>query len=201
MCWMVLRELPKIINHKKTLHFVRMRKLDHHEIQRANPDQLEQLQRHPIKLWLHDIRSAHNVGAALRTADGAFIEEVLLSGYTPTPANKAVIKTALGAQDFVPWRLVEDLEQEVKTLKSNGYTLAALEITDHPTSSDQLENHHFPLCLVAGNEVEGVDQEMIDTCDLALEIPQFGAKQSLNVSVAIGIALFDLVRQFRKLSS
>ncbi len=178
-----------------------MRKLRHEEIERVNPAALEVEKRHPITLWLHDIRSAHNVGAALRTADGALIDEVLISGYSPTPANKAVIKTALGAQDFVPWRVVDDCNAEVLSLKNRGYTLAALEITTNPTSVDDLKIDHFPLCLIAGNEVEGVDSELMKDCQLALEIPQYGAKQSLNVSVAIGIALFDLVRQFRRLNA
>jgi 23S rRNA (guanosine2251-2'-O)-methyltransferase len=176
-----------------------MRKLDHLEIPRLQPEALDVSKRHPIKLLLHDIRSAHNVGAALRTADGALIEEVIISGFTPSPEHKAVIKTALGAQDYVPWRTVVDPGQFLSDLKKEGYRIAALELTTDPTPLESLAIDDFPMCLVAGNEVEGVHDDLLALCDLALEIPQYGAKQSLNVSVAIGIALFDLVRLFRSL--
>ena len=85
-----------------------IRKLEHLEIPRLLPDELKTKKRHPVLLLLHNIRSAHNVGSALRTADGAFIQEVLISGFTPTPDHKSVYKTSLGAQDFVPWRLLPD---------------------------------------------------------------------------------------------
>jgi 23S rRNA (guanosine2251-2'-O)-methyltransferase len=146
---------------------------------------------------LHNIRSAHNVGSALRTADGAFIQEVLISGFTPTPDHKSVYKTSLGAQDFVPWRLLPDPKEYLQELKLSGYTVAALELTDRPTPIENLQPSSFPMCLIAGNEVDGVDESLMGMCDFAFEIPQYGAKQSLNVSVAVGIVLFDLIRQFR----
>ena len=175
-----------------------IRKLDHLEIPRLSPNSLDQHERHPIRVLLHDIRSAHNVGAVLRTADGAFIEEVIISGFTPTPDHKSVIKTALGAQDFVPWRHISDVPTEIKNLKQQGYLIAALEITTNSIEIDSLTQAQFPICLIAGNEVDGVEDALIEFADVALEIPQYGAKQSLNVSVAVGIALFDLVRQFRR---
>jgi len=103
----------------------------------------------------------------------------------------------LGAHDFVPWRVVSSPEEFLIDLKKRGYRIAALELTTDSTPVESLVANDFPLCLVAGNEVEGVADSLMDLCDLAIEIPQYGAKQSLNVSVAIGIALFDLVRQFR----
>ncbi|MDA1027964.1 MAG: TrmH family RNA methyltransferase [Bacteroidetes bacterium] len=174
-----------------------IRKLQHLEIERLSPGDLPDAKRHPISLLLHDIRSAHNVGSALRSADGARIADVLVSGYTPTPENKSVYKTSLGAEQFVPWRQVSNPYETISALKNKGYTVAALELTDSPSKVELLKPQDFPLCLIAGNEVDGVDDQLLSLCDLAFEIPQYGAKQSLNVSVAIGIVLFDLVRQFR----
>ncbi len=174
-----------------------IRKLQHLEIQRLSQEELQDHRRHPISLLLHDIRSAHNVGSALRSADGARIQEILISGFTPMPDHKAVYKTSLGAEEFVPWKRISSPMEHLINLKKEGYTIAALELTDSPTSIEQLTPHQFPLCLIAGNEVDGVEDEFLGLCDVAFEIPQYGAKQSLNVSVAIGIVLFDLVRQFR----
>jgi len=174
-----------------------IRKLSHFEIPRLDPNELTEHTRHPIRILLHDIRSAHNVGSVLRSADGAFVEEVLLSGFTPGPENKAVIKTALGAHDFTPWRRVADPVEELMRLKEQGYCIAALELTTNSKTIESLAKSQFPLCLVAGNEVDGVADNLLSLCDMALEIPQYGAKQSLNVSVAVGIALFDLVKLFR----
>lgn len=174
-----------------------MRKLEHDEIPRTKPEALKKKKRHPVVLVLDDIRSAHNVGAAFRSSDGFLIQEVIISGFTPSPEVKAVHKAALGSQDFVPWKRVEDVFEYVKHLKSEGYLIAALEITDSPTLPCDLEMEHFPVCVIAGNEVYGVSDKLLSICDIALEIPQYGAKQSLNVSVAVGITLFDLVRRYR----
>ena len=108
------------------------------------------------------------------------------------------MKTALGAQDFVPWTQSVDPAQTIRDYKKKGYIIAALEITDSPTQVDELSMSHFPLLLIAGNEVNGVSDEIMNLCDLSLEIPQYGAKQSLNVSVAVGIALFNLVQRYRR---
>ena len=98
----------------------------------------------------------------------------------------------------MPWRHISDVPTEIKNLKQQGYLIAALEITTNSIEIDSLTQAQFPICLIAGNEVDGVEDALIELADVALEIPQYGAKQSLNVSVAVGIALFDLVRQFRR---
>ncbi|MBT6201282.1 MAG: TrmH family RNA methyltransferase [Bacteroidetes Order II. Incertae sedis bacterium] len=174
-----------------------MQKLPHNDIVRISPNNLSTTERHPIVLLLDNIRSAHNVGSSLRSADGALIEQVILSGYSPSPEHKSAMKTALGAQDFVPWTQSVDPAQTIRDYKKKGYIIAALEITDSPTQVDELSMSHFPLLLIAGNEVNGVSDEIMNLCDLSLEIPQYGAKQSLNVSVAVGIALFNLVERYR----
>lgn len=176
-----------------------MRKLKHEEIPRPTPGEVSSLPKHPIVILLNDIRSLYNVGSIFRTSDAAQIEHVYLTGITGTPDHRGVHKTALGAQDIVPWTYAKEAAPLIHQLKEQGYTIAALEITDTPTRTTDVQPAHFPLCLILGNEVTGVSDNLIALADLALEIPQFGAKQSLNVAVAYGIAVFDLVRRHRSL--
>lgn len=176
-----------------------MRKLSHEEIPRADPREIISLPRHPIQVMVHDVRSIHNVGSIFRTSDAAAVDHIHLTGYTGTPDHPAIHRTALGAQDVVPWRKHDDVLEAISELKSVGITLAALEITDEPSRFHDLEFRHFPLCLIVGNEVEGIPQHVLDQCDLALEIPQFGMKQSLNVAVAFGVAVYGIVERYRQL--
>ena len=176
-----------------------MRKLKHDEIDRPSPAEVTTLPKHPIRVIVHNVRSIYNVGSVFRTSDAARIEHVHLTGYTGTPAHKDLHKTALGAQDTVAWTKHDDVLPLLQHHRTAGYTLAALEITDDPTPVSEVKHEHYPLCLLVGNEVHGVDDAIIQEMDLAFEIPQFGAKQSLNVSVAYGIAIFDLVRRYRSL--
>lgn len=144
-----------------------------------------------------NVRSIYNVGSLFRTSDAALIEKIYLTGITGTPENRGLHKTALGAQDTVEWIYGDDALEVVHGLKTEGYTVGVLEITDRPTYTTEVAAGVFPLCLVVGNELHGVNSGIITEADLALEIPQYGAKQSLNVSVAYGIAVFDLVRAYR----
>lgn len=177
-----------------------MRKLSHEEIPRADPRDIISLPRHPVSAILHDIRSVHNVGSMFRTSDAAAVERIFLTGFTATPDHHAIHRTALGAQDAVPWENEEDPITVVRKLRASGVSVAALEITDEPTKVSDLQPGHFPLCLVVGNEVDGVPQSLLDACDLALEIPQYGIKQSLNVSVAFGIAVFGIIERYREIA-
>ncbi len=174
-----------------------MRKLKHAEIPRPDPRALAALPRHPIAVVLDDVRSLYNVGSIFRTSDAARIERLYLGGITGTPEHPGLHKTALGAQDTVPWTHVPDPLEAVEALRRRGYTLAVLEITDTPTPVSKVQGTDFPLCLIVGNEVHGVRDELIEKADLALEIPQYGVKQSLNVAVAYGVAVFGLVEQYR----
>ena len=153
--------------------------------------------RYPIAVFLENVRSAYNVGAVLRTADAAYLESVYCAGITADPSHRRVVKTALGAQETVPWSRDQDAPALATALKNRGYTLAALEITTEPTSWDAIGEIHFPLCLVVGNEVSGVSESVLGLCDMALEIPQFGEKHSLNVAVAAGIAVYKLLERFK----
>ncbi|MEZ4698824.1 MAG: RNA methyltransferase [Rhodothermales bacterium] len=176
-----------------------MRKLRHEEIPRLDPAETGRSPRHPIAVVIDNVRSAHNVGSFFRTSDGAWIEKLYLTGITATPDHHGLHKTALGAQETVPWHREENTVDAVRRLKSEGYTVAVLELTDSPSLPADLRPEHFPLCLVIGNEVHGVQDDVVAMADLALEIPQYGSKQSLNVSVAYGIAVYDIVRAYRAL--
>lgn len=176
-----------------------MRKLTNTEIERLHASQLATAAVHPVCVVLENIRSLYNVGSIFRTSDAARIEKLYLTGITGTPTNRKLHKTALGAQDAVPWAYEKEALPLARRLKSEGYRLAVLEITDSPTDIRKLEADAFPLCLAAGNEVTGVSEPLVELADLALEIPQFGMKHSLNVAVAFGIAVFDIVRRYRTL--
>lgn len=175
-----------------------MKKLSHEEISRnrASIDKLDAVEKMPVYVILNSIRSSYNVGSILRTSDGVMIEKLFLCGYTPTPEKKEVIKTALGSQNSVKWEYIKDPKEVIYSLKSKGIKICALELTDTSISYYQVTKPDFPLCLIVGNEISGVSQELIDLCDFSIEIPQFGIKQSLNVAVAYGIAVFDLRRIF-----
>lgn len=179
------------------LHALLVRKLPAAEILRPSPDELSTLPRHPVDVVLDNIRSAYNVGSIFRTADAARIRHIYITGYTPTPEHRSVAKTALGAEHTVPWSHAPDALALLGRLRADGVTLAALEQTDTPTGIGAITPAQFPLAFVLGNEVSGVQQEILDRCDLALEIPQYGAKHSLNVSVAFGIAAFGIVERWR----
>lgn len=171
-----------------------MRKLAHLEIPRLSTEQYHSADKHRIVVILQDVRSAYNVGSIFRTSDAARIELVLLAGITADPTNKAVRKTALGAEEVVPWQRTGEILASIDQLKKKGYVIAALEIADQSTPVWDLDSLSQPLCLIVGNEITGVSQSVLDVADVCVEIPQFGTKQSLNVSVAYGIAVMELVR-------
>ena len=176
-----------------------MRKLGNTEMERLSASQLASAAAHPVAALLDNIRSLYNVGSIFRTSDAARIEKLYLTGITGTPSNRKLHKTALGAQDAVPWAYEKNVLPLARRLRSEGYRLAVLEITDSPTDIRSLEADAFPLCLAVGNEVTGISDGLVEMADFALEIPQFGMKHSLNVAVAFGIAVFDLVRRYRAL--
>ena len=171
-----------------------MRKLKHEEIvgERVTLDNIEKAKKMPVYVVLNSIRSSYNVGSIFRTSDGAMIEKLYLCGYTPHPPKKEVLKTALGSHESVEWEYVEDPKEVIKELKQKGIKICALELTDTSINHYELTKSDLPICLVIGNEISGVDQELIDLCDVSIEIPQYGIKQSLNVAVAYGISIFEL---------
>jgi tRNA G18 (ribose-2'-O)-methylase SpoU len=176
-----------------------MRKLKREEMARPSAEELAAMPRHPVTAVLENIRSIHNVGSIFRTADAARIERLVLTGITGTPAHRKLRKTSLGAEETVPWQHDDDAGAAVRRQQARGRTVVALEVTDSPTDVDELTLDAFPVCLLLGNELDGVRENLLQEADHALSIPQFGRKQSLNVSVAFGIAAFDLVRRYRRL--
>ena len=176
-----------------------MKKLSTKEILQQNLERNSPL-RETFILWLHDIRSLHNVGAAFRSADAFGIKELWLSGFTPTPPRAEITKTAIGAEENVEWKKIESPAEAADALKSKGYQIIGLEQT---TTSSLLHEYKLPtekICLVLGNEVTGIDDVLIPHLDASVEIPQFGMKHSLNVSVAGGVALYAFFEKFTQLN-
>lgn len=155
--------------------------------------------RFPIAGVLDNIRSAYNVGAMFRTAECAYISELLLCGITAQPPHPEVEKTALGTTKILPWRYFPDTLEAVKALKSEGWHIAALEITEVSLPIQAVQEKNFPLALVMGNELSGVDERVLAAADLVVEIPQYGQKESLNVAVAFGVAVFLLLEKAKLL--
>lgn len=173
-----------------------MKKLSHEEVgkKRISLEQSETIKRNPIYVICDNIRSIYNVGSIFRTSDAALIEKLYLSGYTPYPPRPEIEKVALGATKSVPWEYHKNPAEIAGQLKSSGIKIVPLEITTNSKDYFDLSDIDFPMCLVLGNELTGVSNEVIDIADFALEIPQYGFKHSMNVSVAYGIAVFELVR-------
>ncbi len=172
-----------------------MRKLRMDELPRKSKTEFHQAEKLPILLMLENIRSMHNVGSVFRTADAFLAEGIYLCGYTPRPPHRDIHKTALGATETVNWFYTETALEALRDLKSKGYQVVAVE---QVMGSTPLQQFSLPagkkMVLVFGNEVEGVSEEVLAICDACLEIPQFGMKHSLNVSVAAGMVLWELVR-------
>lgn len=164
---------------------------------RPTIDEVKFIPKIPIYFLLENIRSAHNVGSIFRTADGIGATKVFLSGYTCVPPQKDLVKTALGAENSVEWEHNEDPILLAKKIKKQKIKLVLLEQTKISRLIHE-RNWNFPLCIVLGNEVEGVSENLINLCDEHVEIPMNGIKQSLNVSVAAGIIGYEILRCYNK---
>ena len=171
------------------------RKLLNIELGRLSAQEYRQKSESGVVLVLDNVRSAHNTGSAFRTADAFGVDQVYLGGICPVPPSPELRKVALGAEEVVPFEHVADVPALVCRLKAQGYTVVAVEQTVHSVKLDQFRREPGRrYALVFGNEVDGVQQAVVDACDFALEIPQQGTKHSLNVSVSIGIVLWELAR-------
>ena len=182
----------------KSLTFVSMkdRKLLNIELGRISPEEYRtQRPSSGIVLVLDNIRSAHNVGSAFRTADAFGVDKIYLGGICPVPPSPELHKVALGAEEVVPFQQVQNVVDLVHRLQEEGYTVIAVEQTVNSVKLDEFRPSPAErYALVFGNEVAGVQQEVVDACNFALEIPQKGTKHSLNVSVSIGVVLWALVQ-------
>ncbi|MCR9132094.1 MAG: RNA methyltransferase [bacterium] len=176
------------------------RKLSTKEILEENLAQKPPKGMEKVKVILHDIRSMHNVGSVFRSADAFGISEIILSGYSPTPPRDEITKTAIGAEEFVNWRYVEDVLNEIENLKTSGYLIIGLEQTNDSVSMLDLNiEPKQKICIVMGNEVSGIDNQLLPLIDTFVAIPQFGQKHSLNVSVATGVTFYALLDKFHRL--
>lgn len=161
----------------------------------ASYDAIQQL---PVSVVLENLRSAYNVGSFFRTGDAVKVDKLALCGITATPPHKGVLKTALGAEDTVRWEHVEDALGAARAERARGCELAVIETSVR--SVDLFDwVPQFPVCLVFGNEKEGVSPEMAEMCDTHVRIPMLGFKHSLNVATAGGVVLYELLRKYRQL--
>ncbi|HKK11071.1 MAG TPA: RNA methyltransferase [Bacteroidales bacterium] len=177
-----------------------MRKLSLQELNRLSPEEYKTRDKHPVVVVLDNIRSANNTGSFFRTSDAFAIEKIFLCGITASPPHRDIQKTAIGATNSVDWEYVKSTVLAVQELKAKGYQIISVEQCDGSLSLDSYSvNDNIKTAYVFGNEVSGVSQEIIDLSDSCLEIPQWGTKHSLNVSVSAGIVLWNHVSQLNHL--
>lgn len=169
-------------------------KLSMQDLGRLNPEEFKSTEKNKIILVLDNIRSLNNVGSAFRTSDSFLIEAIYLCGVTGTPPNPEIHKTALGATDTVIWKYFKTTQEALIDLKSKQYFIASIEQAKNSVMLNQFQKPKKPMALIFGNEVYGVEQDIINQSDVCIEIPQYGTKHSLNVSVTMGIVLWELLR-------
>ena len=175
-----------------------MRKLKLQELNRLDVEGYKASAKVSIMVILDNIRSAINVGSVFRSSDAFAIERIILVGFTATPPSREITKTAIGATSSVEWTHVDDITDTLLQLKKNGYTITSIEQTDSSVSLlDWDIKPDQKLAIVMGNEVDGVSDEALALSDVAIEIPQYGTKHSLNVSVCTGVVLWEVSRKLR----
>lgn len=167
-------------------------------LQRLTVDEYKDTSKTPIVVILDNVRSALNVGSAFRTSDAFLIENIALCGITATPPHREILKTAIGATASVDWQYFETTQKAVEHYRQAGYRILAVEQAENSTSLHKATFvPHEKVVVIFGNEVKGVDQKIMNLVDGALEIPQFGTKHSFNISVSMGMVLWQLVQQIR----
>ena len=173
-----------------------MRKLSNSELNRISLEEYKVVEKLPIVIVLDNIRSSNNIGSVFRTADAFRIECIHLCGITSTPPNKDIQKTALGSTNSVEWEYFDNTIDSIKKLKNEGYLIYSIEQVDESSKLDTfLPEIGKKIALVFGNEVKGVDEKIIELSDNCIEIPQFGTKHSLNISVSAGIVIWDFFKK------
>jgi len=170
-----------------------MRKLKNDELGRISPDEFKKSSKSPIVIILDNVRSLNNIGSVFRTADAFRVKKIFLCGITATPPHRDINKTALGATESVEWEYFREPAEVVARLKETGYSVYALEQADRSISLKTFDiSGHQKIGLVFGNEVRGVSEEVIRIADGCIEIPQFGTKHSFNISVSVGIVVWEI---------
>ncbi|GAB4142582.1 MAG: RNA methyltransferase [Bacteroidia bacterium] len=176
-----------------------MQKIRNEELNRLTPDEFRKAEKTPLVIVLDNVRSMNNVGSVFRTADAFLCESIILCGLTPVPPHREIHKTALGATETVEWLYAEHTLSAVQTLQQKGYKVYAIEQVHGSMMLDKFQPlTEDKIALVFGNEVEGVQQDVVDACNGCIEIPQLGMKHSLNIAVSAGIVIWDV---FNKLKS
>lgn len=175
-----------------------MRKLKNSELGRLNVEEFKKTPKIPLIVILDNIRSLNNIGSVFRTSDAFLIEKIYLCGITATPPHKDIHKTALGATESVTWEYEKDTLQLIEKLKSNQVKIIAIEQADNSTMLQDFNiEPQQKYAVVFGNEVKGVQQDVVSAADYCIEIPQLGTKHSLNISVSVGVVLWDMFKKFQ----
>jgi tRNA G18 (ribose-2'-O)-methylase SpoU len=170
-----------------------MRKLKNSELDRLNVDEFKSAEKTPLIIVLDNIRSLNNIGSVFRTSDAFLVEKIYLCGITAKPPHNDIRKTALGSTETVDWEYAEHTLDIVKKLKAKDVTVISIEQTEKAIMLDDFKPQpHQKYALVFGNEVKGVAQDVVDASDIVVEIPQFGTKHSLNISVSCGVVVWDV---------
>ncbi|KAA6344816.1 putative TrmH family tRNA/rRNA methyltransferase [termite gut metagenome] len=176
-----------------------MRKLKITELNRISPEEFKKVEKLPLIVILDDVRSLHNIGSVFRTSDAFRVESVYLCGITAVPPHPDIHKTALGAEYTVDWKYMKNALDAVEELTQSGYIVYSVEQAKGSVMLDELSlDKSKKYAIVLGNEVKGVQQEVVDHSHGCIEIPQYGTKHSLNVSVAAGIVIWDFFRELKK---
>ncbi len=176
-----------------------MRKITNEELHRPSVEEFARMEKMPVVVALDNVRSAQNIGSFFRTGDAFAVEHICLCGITATPPSRDIHKTALGAELTVPWSHYETTEQCIRQWREQGYHILAIEQVEGAVMLDEFRpDPDKKYLLLFGNEVMGVDQQAVDLCDGAIEIPQLGTKHSLNVSVSGGVVLWHFFASFKK---
>jgi tRNA G18 (ribose-2'-O)-methylase SpoU len=175
-----------------------MRKLKNSELNRIEVEDFKKIEKTPLIVILDNIRSLNNIGSVFRTSDAFIIEKIYLCGITATPPNKEIHKTALGSTESIDWEYVEDTLTLVEKLKDSNVKIASIEQADNATMLQEfvIENGQ-KYAVIFGNEVKGVQQEVVSASDYCIEIPQYGTKHSLNISVSVGVVLWDIFKKMQ----
>ncbi len=174
------------------------RKLKVEELNRISIEEFQDAKKIPLIVVLDNVRSQNNIGSVFRTSDAFRVEEIFLCGITATPPNVEIHKTALGAEDSVKWRYFEETLSAVEELKAEGYTVFSIEQAENSISLESIKlDKNKKYAVILGHEVHGVQQSVIDASDGCIEIPQYGTKHSLNVSVTAGIVIWDFFKQMQ----
>ncbi|MFP4469875.1 MAG: RNA methyltransferase [Bacteroidota bacterium] len=178
-----------------------MRKLHNNELNRLNVEEFRGAEKIPCIVVLDNVRSLNNIGSVFRTSDAFRVESIFLCGITATPPHRDIHKTALGATDTVSWEYFLETRDAIKKLKAEQYRILSVEQVDKSTSLENLEiRADQKTALVFGHEVKGVSQEVIDLSDACIDIPQYGTKHSLNISVCAGIVIWEVFKKYAKKS-